>query len=56
MNHQWCIQRIWSKDILYFVVYGKCTHTIDFTKIEVPKVDVDVLSKEEVESNILKII
>jgi beta-lysine 5,6-aminomutase beta subunit len=47
---------VYSKDLgvgyTYFVVYGKSTHTVDFTKIEVPKVDVDVLSKEEVEKYI----
>lgn len=36
----------------YFVVYGKTVHTVDYTKIEVPKVDVDVMSKEEVEQYI----
>ncbi|MBU5437004.1 cobalamin-dependent protein [Tissierella sp. MSJ-40] len=36
----------------YFVVYGKCAHTVDYTKIEVPKVDVDVMSKEGVEEYI----
>ena len=36
----------------YFIVYGKTIHTVDFTKIEVPKVDVDVMSKEEVEQYI----
>ena len=44
---------VYSKDLgvgyTYFVVYGKTTHTVDFTKIEVPKVDVDQLSKEEIE-------
>lgn len=47
---------VYSKDLgvgyTYFVVYGKCTHTVDYTKIEVPKVDVEVLSKEEVEQYI----
>ncbi|MDR7857568.1 OAM dimerization domain-containing protein [Tissierella sp.] len=47
---------VYSKDLgigyTYFVVYGKTTHTVDFTKIEVPKVDVDVLSKEAVEEYI----
>lgn len=47
---------VYHKDLgvgyTYFVVYGKTTHTVDFTKIEVPKVDVDVLSKEEVEAYI----
>lgn len=36
----------------YFVVYGKCTHTVDYSKIEVPKVDVDTMTKEEVEAYI----
>ena len=36
----------------YFIVYGKTIHTVDYTKIEVPKVDVDVMSKEEVEQYI----
>ncbi len=47
---------VYSKDLgvgyTYFVVYGKCRHTVDYTKIEVPKVDVEVLSKEEVEQYI----
>lgn len=36
----------------YFIVYGKCKHTVDFTKIEVPKVEVESMSKEEVEEYI----
>lgn len=36
----------------YFICYGKCQHTIDYTKIEVPKVEVDSLTKEEVEAYI----
>lgn len=36
----------------FFVVYGKTNHTIDYTKIEVVKVDSDVLEKEEVEEYI----
>lgn len=36
----------------YFVVYGKCTHTVDYSKIEVPKVDVETMTKEEVEEYI----
>lgn len=36
----------------YFVLYGKCTHTVDYSKIEVPKVEVDTMSKEEVETYI----
>ncbi|WZL73568.1 OAM dimerization domain-containing protein [Clostridiaceae bacterium 35-E11] len=33
-----------------FVMYGKCQHTVDYTSIEVPKVDVDVMDKYEVEA------
>lgn len=36
----------------HFVVYGKCQHTVDFTKIEVPKVEVDSMTMEEVEEYI----
>lgn len=47
---------VYSKDLgigyTYVVVYGKTIHTVDFTQIEVPKVDVDVLTKEEVEKYI----
>ena len=47
---------VYSKDLgigyTYFIVYGKTTYTVDFTGIEVPKVDVEVLSKEEVEKYI----
>lgn len=46
---------VYSKDLAgftYFIVYGKATQTVDYTKIEVPKVDVDVMSKEEVEEYI----
>ncbi|KXG76211.1 lysine 5,6-aminomutase subunit beta [Thermotalea metallivorans] len=35
-----------------FVMYGKCQHTVDYTAIEVPKVDVEVMDKEEVEAYI----
>ena len=47
---------VYQKDLgigyTYFVVYGKTIHTIDYTKIEVPKVEGDLLSKEEVEEYI----
>ncbi|MCF6464298.1 OAM dimerization domain-containing protein [Clostridium sp. Cult2] len=46
---------VYSKDLVgysYFILYGKSIHTVDFTKIEVPKVDLDVMSKEEVEQYI----
>lgn len=32
-----------------FVMYGKATHTVDYTAIDVPKVDVDVMDKYGVE-------
>lgn len=35
-----------------FVAYGKCTHTVDFTKITVPKVEGDVMDKYGVEAYI----
>lgn len=44
---------VYSKDLgvgyTYFIVYGKCIHTVDYTKIEVPKVDIEIMTKEEVE-------
>ncbi len=33
-----------------FIMYGKCTHTVDYTQIEVPKVDSDVMDKYGVEA------
>jgi len=46
----------YSKDLgigyTYFVVYGKSIHTVDYTMIEVPKVDVDVMDKYQVEDYI----
>lgn len=33
----------------FFVVYGKCQHTVDYSKIEVPKVDIDVMEMGEIE-------
>lgn len=38
----------------FYVVYGKCQATIDFTQIKVSKVDVDTMSKSEVEDFINK--
>ncbi|MFA5637897.1 MAG: OAM dimerization domain-containing protein [Anaerovoracaceae bacterium] len=42
---------VYSKDMgsgyTFFVVYGKCVHTVDFTNIKVTKVEVDVMSREE---------
>jgi beta-lysine 5,6-aminomutase beta subunit len=40
-----------SKDLgqgfTFFVMYGKCRHTVDFTTIKVAKADVDIMSREE---------
>ncbi|MBE6033426.1 OAM dimerization domain-containing protein [Aminipila sp.] len=42
---------VFSKDMgggfTFFVVYGKAQHTIDFTSIKVPKVDVDIMDRVE---------
>lgn len=38
-----------SQGYTYFIVYGKCVHTVDYNAIEVVKVDVETLSMEEVE-------
>lgn len=44
---------VFSQDLgigyTYFVVYGKCQHTIDYTTIKVTKVDVDVMDRLECE-------
>lgn len=36
----------------FFVMYGKCRHTVDFTQIKVTKVEVDVMDKYGVEKYI----
>lgn len=36
----------------FFVVYGHCVHTVDYTKIEVPKVEVKTMDKYAVEDYI----
>ena len=33
----------------YFIVYGKCTNTIDFSAIVVPKIDMEVMGFHEIE-------
>lgn len=47
---------IYSKDLgidfTYFIVYAKMSVDIDFTDIHVPKVDVETMSREEVEDYI----
>ena len=44
---------VYSKDLgidySYFIVYGKTTHTVDFTSIEVPKVDINVMEMAQIE-------
>lgn len=41
-----------DKDFTFFVVYGSCTHTVDFTNIHVESVDVDTMSMEETDEYI----
>lgn len=36
----------------YFVMYGKCQHTVDYSTIEVPKVDIVSMSYDEVQEYI----
>lgn len=36
----------------YFVVYGKCQHTVDYSNIQVSKVEVDTMEKEQIEAYI----
>ncbi|MBZ2175110.1 cobalamin-dependent protein [Schnuerera sp. xch1] len=46
---------VYSKDLTgysYFIVYAKATQTVDYMKIEVPKVCVNIMSKEEIEGYI----
>jgi len=47
---------VYHKDLgigfTYLIVYGKCQHTVDYSKIEVPKVEVETMSKEDVEEYI----
>ena len=47
---------VYSKDLgigyTYFVVYGKCTYTVDYTAIQVPKVRMEFMDKYGVEDYI----
>jgi len=46
---------VFSKDMVgftYFVMYGKCQHTVDYTTIKVTKVEVDVMDRLECEKYI----
>lgn len=42
---------VYSKDLgggfTFFIVYGKCQHTVDFTQIKVTKVETEVMEREE---------
>lgn len=42
---------VYSKDMgggfTFFVMYGKCQHTVDYTTIKVAKVDVEVMDREQ---------
>ena len=44
---------VYSKDLgggfTFFIVYGKCAHTVDYTCIKVTKVDVEVMDRLECE-------
>lgn len=44
---------VYSSDLgigyTFFILYGKCMHTVDYSTIEVPKVDVEFLDKYGVE-------
>lgn len=44
-------QVVYSKDMgggyTFFIVYGKCQHTVDYTSIKVTKVEVDVMDRIE---------
>lgn len=35
-------------DFTFFIVYGKCIHTVDYTAIDVPKVDMELMDMDEV--------
>ncbi len=41
-----------DKGFTYFIVYGKVIHTIDYTKIHVESVEVNIMSKEEINKHI----
>ncbi len=47
---------VYSKDLgigyTYFVMYGKCQHTVDYTTIKVTKVEIDVMDRLECEKYI----
>jgi beta-lysine 5,6-aminomutase beta subunit len=41
-----------DKGFTFFVVYGKSTYTIDYTKIQVENAELDIMSKEEINNYI----
>jgi len=42
---------VYSKDMgggfTFFVIYGSCQHTVDYTTVKVAKVDVDIMDREQ---------
>jgi len=51
-------QVVYKKDLgvgfTFFIVYGKCQHSVDFTKISVAKVDMEVMDFYEINEYIRK--
>ncbi|KUK15790.1 MAG: Cobalamin B12-binding domain protein [Petrotoga mobilis] len=45
-----------TKDFTFFICYGSCTHTIDYTKIQVPHIKTKTMSMEEIDEYIRKYI
>ncbi|MFX1379002.1 MAG: OAM dimerization domain-containing protein [Promethearchaeota archaeon] len=41
-----------DKNFTFFVIYGKLIHTIDYTKVKVETIEVEIRSKEEINSYI----
>ena len=39
----------------YFVVYGQSAHTVDMSTIEVPELDTELLSRDEIETRVKKL-
>ncbi len=51
-NPEVAYQTALDKEFTYFIVYGKVIHTIDYTNIKVETVEVDVMTKEEINNYI----
>ena len=41
-----------GRDFTYYILYGKCQHTVDYSQVKIIKVDVDVMGREECETYI----